>query len=293
MRTSVCVVVKDRRELMQKCLEAVLREEPDEVVVIDNGSTDGTWEDLQAAAARHPHLVIEQDRGSVGRIRNRAAEVATGDVVAFTDSDCEPRPGWLAAGVAQLSEGVGVVQGRTVPATPVTVPWSVTQDLSAFTHLYEACNIFYRRTALLEAGGFNEAIGFFGEDTAAGWNVERAGWTSAWAPDAVVAHVVTTPGYGWHLRRAWFYSNWPALIRAYPEKRALLWKRWFLRRRSAEADLLLLGVVTAGVLTSPWPLVAAAPFVWRHRRSPGKALFDLTVSVALLRGSVRHRTVVL
>ena len=113
------------------------------------------------------------------------------------------------------------------------------------------------------------------------------------SPSTVVAHVVTTPGYGWHLRRAWFYANWPALIRAYPEKRALLWKRWFLRRRSAEADLLLLSVVTAGVLTSPWPLVAAAPFVWRHRRSPGKALFDLTVSVALLRGSVRHRTVVL
>lgn len=293
MRTSVCVVVKDRRDLMARCLHAVLAEQPDQVVVVDNGSTDGTWEDLQASAAQHPHLVVVQDLGPLGRIRNRAVELATGDVVAFTDSDCRPHPGWLAAGTAALVEGVGVVQGRTVPATPVTQPWSVTQDLQAFTGLFEACNVFYRRDVLVAAGGFDERIGFFGEDTAAGWAVQRAGWAAAWAPNAVVEHVVTTPGFGWHLRRARFYGNWAALMRAYPEKRTLLWHHWFLRRRSAEADLLLLGALTAGVTVSAWPLLAGVPLLWRHRRSPRKAVFDLAISLALLRGTVRHRTVVL
>jgi glycosyltransferase involved in cell wall biosynthesis len=299
----VCVVVKDRRELMRRCLEAVLEQDPDEVVVVDNGSTDGTWEDLQEAARRDSRLVVVQDRGSLGRIRNRAVELAHGDVVAFTDSDCRPHPGWLAAGVAALTEGVGVVQGRTVPAEPVTQAWSATQDIAAPTGLFEACNVFYRRAALVATPGFDEAVGFFGEDTAAGWHVQRAGWKDAWAPDAVVEHVVTTPGYTWHLRRAWRYANWPALLAVFPEKRTLLWHRAFLRRRSAESDAALASVPLALVLGSPVPLVAWAPLLWRYRpRSAAPhavrlaasgALFDLTVSVALLRGSVRHRTVVL
>jgi glycosyltransferase involved in cell wall biosynthesis len=303
MSVTVCVVVKDRRELMRQCLEAILSEDPDEVVVVDNGSTDGTWDYLQSVT--DPRLKVAQDRGSLGRIRNLAAELATSDVVAYTDSDCRPHTGWLAAGLAALEEGVGVVQGRTVPAHPSDVPWSVTQDIAAPTGLYEACNVFYRRDALLGAGGFGEGLGFFGEDTVAGWSVERAGWRSAWAPDAVVEHIVTTPGFGWHLRRARYYANWPALMRAFPEKRDLLWHRVFLRRRSAEADAAVLAVLASVVLTSPWPLVAALPFWWRHmgrhwstpstfwHEGARGAVFDLAISAALVRGSLRHRTPVL
>ncbi|HUR51589.1 MAG TPA: glycosyltransferase [Mycobacteriales bacterium] len=303
MRVTVCVVVKDRRELMRRCLEAVLAEGPDEVVVVDNGSTDGTWEDLQAVP--DPRLRAVQDLGTVGRIRNLAAELARGDVVAYTDSDCRPRPGWLRAGLAAMTDGIGVVQGRTVPEHASDVPWSVTQDIGAPSGLFEACNIFYRRTALLEAGGFDEAVGFFGEDTAAGWAVQRAGWKDAWAQDAVVEHVVTTPGFGWHLRRAKGYANWPALVAAYPEKRSLLWHRLFLRRRSAETDAAVVAALASLVLTSPWPLLGAVPFCWRHvgrhwasprtalRDGSRAAVFDLAVSAALVRGSVKHRTAVL
>jgi glycosyltransferase involved in cell wall biosynthesis len=303
MTVTVCVVVKDRRELMRRCLDAALAEGPDEVVVVDNGSTDGTWEDLQAHP--DPRLRVVQDTGSLGRIRNRAAELATSEVVAFTDSDCRPRPGWLAAGLAALTEGVGVVQGRTVPEREVREQWTATQDISAPTGLFEACNVFYLRSALLEAGGFGEDVGFFGEDTLAGWAVERAGWRAGWAPDAVVEHVVTEPGFGWHLRRAGYYANWPALLKAFPEKRDLLWHHWFLRRRSAEADAAVVGALASLVLTSPWPLLAVVPFWWRHLgshwASPRRllaeggrtAVFDLVVSAHLVRGSLRHRSVVL
>ena len=254
---TVCVVVKDRRELMRRCLDAVLAQQPDEVVVVDNGSRDGTWEMLQEAAAATPGLRLAQDEGSLGHIRNLAARTASSDVVAFTDSDCRPRPGWLEAGRAALVDGVGVVQGRTLPERTPTARWSATQDITAFSQLFEACNVFYRRDALLAAGGFDEAVGFFGEDTAAGWAVERAGWQSAWAPEAVVEHVVTEPGLAWHLRRARGYSNWPALLRAFPEKRDLLWHGWFLRRRSAEADAALLGLGAA--LLMPARLRVSAP----------------------------------
>jgi glycosyltransferase involved in cell wall biosynthesis len=303
MSTTVCVVVKDRRALMLQCLEAIWEQQPDQVVVVDNGSTDGTWEALQAQARDEPRLHVAQDRGSLGRIRNRAVELSTGDVIAFTDSDCRPLSGWLAAGVAALAEGVGVVQGRTVPQVPPTVPFSATQDIPAPSGLFEACNVFYRRTALLATGGFDEAVGFFGEDTAAGWGVQRAGWQDAWAQDAVVEHVVTTPGFGWQLRRTRSYANWPALIKAYPEKREILWHSRFLRRRSAETDAAVVSVAAAVLTGRPLLALGALPYLSRHRPtglsrpaivgSAAGAVFDLCVSAALLRGSVRHRCMVL
>lgn len=303
MRCSVCVVVKDRRELMAACLEAVLAEQPDEVVVVDNGSTDGTWEMLQQVAATEPRLRLAQDLGSLGRIRNLAVELAAGEFVAFTDSDCRPRPGWLAAGLAAFTDDVGVVQGRTVPAGPVQWPHDATQDLGAFTGLFEACNVFYRRAALRATPGFDEEVGFFGEDSAAGWAVQRAGWADAWAPDAVVEHVVTRPGFGWHLRRTRSYANWPALLKAHPDKRSLLWHRWFLRQRTAETDAAVLSVAVAAATRRPQLALGAAPFLWRHRPrelsrgavvgGAASAVYDLAVCGALVWGSVRNRKAVL
>ncbi|HEX7355230.1 MAG TPA: glycosyltransferase [Mycobacteriales bacterium] len=305
MTVSVCVVVKDRRTLMLRCLDAIRAQQPapDEVVVVDNGSTDGTFEALEERAVADPGLVVVRDTGTLGAARNTAVRIARCDLVAFTDSDCRPRPGWLAAATAAMTDGVGVVQGRTVPAQPPTVRWSATQDIGAPTGLFEACNVVYRRDALLGAGGFDESVGFFGEDTAAGWAVQRAGWRDAWAPDAVVEHVVTTPGFGWHLRRTRGYAHWPVLLAAYPEKRDMLWHRLFLRRRSAEADAALAGLLLALVARSPAPLLCAVPFAWRHRLrgvsrgavldAASGAVYDLAISVALLHGSVSARTPVL
>lgn len=305
LTVAACVVVKDRRELMLRCLDALRAQErpADEIVVVDNGSTDGTWEAMREQAEAEPRMRVVQDTGPLGRARNTAARTANADIVAFTDSDCRPHPDWLRRGLEAFADDVGVVQGRTVPERPPAVRWSATQDIGAPTGLFEACNIFYRRDALLQAGGFDEAVGFFGEDTAAGWAVLRAGWRDEWAGSAVVEHVVTTPGLGWHLRRTRGYANWPALLARFPERRGMLWHGLFLRRRTAEADAAILGLGAALMTRRLSPLVAAAPFAWRHRPraltrgalvdSAGAVAFDLAVSAALVRGSLRHRSVVL
>jgi glycosyltransferase involved in cell wall biosynthesis len=303
---TVVVPVRDRRDLLGALLDGLAAQTftDVEVIVVDDGSSDGSGE-LAASrtVAGRPVRVLRQDGGGAVRARQAGVALAAGEILAFTDSDCVPDPGWLAAGVAAIDSGVAVVQGHTRSARrrkPLERSLWVEDD-----GLYPTCNVFYRRDALLGTGGFGEGLGFFGEDTVAGWSVERAGWRSAWAPDAVVEHIVTTPGFGWHLRRARYYANWPALMRAFPEKRDLLWHRVFLRRRSAEADAAVLAVLASVVLTSPWPLVAALPFWWRHmgrhwstpstfwHEGARGAVFDLAISAALVRGSLRHRTPVL
>ncbi len=306
---TVAVVVKDRRELMLACLDGIVAQDldaPFEVVVVDNGSSDGTADAVaEVARARStPPIRVVVDRESLGAIRNRAVREATAPVVAFCDSDCVPAPSWLREGLAVMEPGVGVVQGRTVPDPAVPLGrWAATQDLPSFTGRYEACNIFYRRAALVATGGFDEDIGFFGEDTAAGLAVRRAGHDVRFCPDAVVHHAVTHPGLGWHLRRGLGYGNWNALARRHPEVRELLWHRWFLRPQSAAFAGAVAGVTLAGVTRRALPAVAALPYaVMRRPRgrsrsdlvdAAGSVAFDAAVFAGLLRGCLRERTVVL
>jgi cellulose synthase/poly-beta-1,6-N-acetylglucosamine synthase-like glycosyltransferase len=306
---TVAIVVKDRRLLMERCLDAVLAQSVDggfEVVVGANGTTDGTLELLEGrAAASAVPMTVLRDGGTLGRIRNVAVEAAAAPVIAFTDSDCVPAAGWLAALTAPLRGGderLAVVQGRTLAEPGHRGRWSATQELTAFTHLYEACNLAYRTDALRGAGGFDEGVGFFGEDTAAGWAVRRAGWRASFEPTAVVHHAVTHPGLGWHLRRGWGYANWNALVRRFPELRhELLWHRWFLRPASAAFAAAIVGLI--GGLWRPPLLALALPYLWhrrprgRHRSdlidTAGAVAFDASVFGGLVRGSLRERTLVL
>jgi hypothetical protein len=140
------------------------------------------------------------------------------------------------------------------------------------------------------------------EDTAGGWGVIRAGYRAEFAPDAVVHHDVTYPGYAWHLRRAQRYGDGAAIVGRFPEvRRRVLWGRVFLRRENAE-----LLAALAGLALAPWrrwALLAALPYA--RRRWPDSphplALWgaahvvglDLAILVGMVRGSARWRRLVL
>src|SRR3954471_18888276 len=134
---TVAVAVKDRRDLMAACLEGILAQDGRfEVVVVDNGSTDGTLELLQACP--DPRVRVLQHPGSLGAVRNAAVAAARAPFVAFVDSDCVPEPGWLKAGLDGFDDGVGVVQGQTLPEVGVDRGrWSATQELRELTGRYE------------------------------------------------------------------------------------------------------------------------------------------------------------
>jgi GT2 family glycosyltransferase len=305
---TVAVPVKDRREQMLRCLDALLAQDhPDyEVLVLDNESSDGTAEACRerAAGARVP-VRVEVVPGTVGAVRNAAVRMARSELVAFTDSDCIPAPGWLSGGIAAFEspERLGIVTGVTLPEDPPPHgAWPATIEVTGPTMRFESCNVFFRREAFLESGGFDEDVGHFWEDTAAGFAILRAGWERGFAPDALVYHDVTYPGWRWHLKRAQRQRNLAKVLRAYPEIRSqLLWKRMFLRPRNALVAAALGGVALAPV--TAWSLLAAAPYAWfrRPRRAPhpvyllsiGQLVaYDVAMVVGVVRGAVRYRRIV-
>jgi cellulose synthase/poly-beta-1,6-N-acetylglucosamine synthase-like glycosyltransferase len=305
---TVVVAVKDRRVEVLRCLDAIAAQDGPsfEVLVIDNGSADGTLEALGDRATRGDMTMrVAQAEGRIGRVRNEGARLARGEIVAFTDSDCIPAPGWLAAGVEPFEQpAVGVVTGTTLPEHPPPYDhWYASMTITEQTWRFETCNAFFRREALLRSDGFMEGVDTW-EDTAAGWALLSAGWQARFAPDAMVHHDVTYPGFLWHLRRVQNYGQAAALVARYPGLRRtpVFWHRYFLRARDAEFAAALAGLALAP--WRRWALVAALPYV-RHRL-PGlrlsrgalvgvaqMVLYDAAVFAGMVRGSLRWRRLLL
>jgi glycosyltransferase involved in cell wall biosynthesis len=226
--------VRNRRALLRQMLDALAAQTlaDHEVIIVDDGSDDGADDEARQAAERGEPVKVVPNAG-VGAYAGRRTgiEMSSAPYVAFTDSDCVPEPGWLAAGVAALEAGADVVNGMTIPArNPGPLERTM---ISGEEGLYPTCNVFYRRAAYDAAGGFDESaadrFGFasgtpqramgFGEDTLLGWRVRRAG-TAGYAPDAVVRHHVFGFDAADTVRRTRMMVAFPALFREVPELRA-------------------------------------------------------------------------
>jgi GT2 family glycosyltransferase len=100
MRASVVIPTYNRREQLRKVCAAVRDQNlPSgvelELVVVDDGSSDGTWEWLELQTGADGFQAIRQENLGPARARNRGVEVASGAVILFLGDDTEPQPGWL------------------------------------------------------------------------------------------------------------------------------------------------------------------------------------------------------
>lgn len=303
---TVVVPVYNRRAQMMRCLDALLAQDyPSfEVLVMDNGSTDGTLEACRERAVdADVPIRVEVMSEAQGHRRNAGARLARGEIVAYTDSDCMPSARWLRSAVAPFADAsVGIVTGTTLPEHPPPYGnWYASQEITDQTWRFETCNALFRREALLASDGFDSSL-IQWEDTAAGWSVMRAGWRAVFASDAVVYHDVTYPGFRWHVRRARSYGQGAAVVRRYPElRRRVLWAGLFQAPRNA-----LVAVAALGLLLAVWrprALALAAPYLW-WRRPRGLArghlrgsaqlvTLDMAQLEGMVRGSIKSRTLML
>lgn len=201
---SVVIPVKDRAGELGRCLDSIARVDypPSlvQVIVVDDGSSDAS----AAVAAARGAVVIPS--GGTGRgpaaARNVGARAASGEILAFIDSDCTASVDWLAELLPAFADPKTVAVGGLVDGmcsdSAVDRYEKVMSSLSLGgremsgnsgddTFYLPSCNLLVRREAFLQAGGFNDSM-HVGEDVDLTWRLRDGGWTIVYLPVGRVFH---------------------------------------------------------------------------------------------------------
>jgi glycosyltransferase involved in cell wall biosynthesis len=195
---SIIVPVRNGMPWLEQQLRALAAQEcqePWEVVVADNNSTDESGSVVREWASRFHmiRLVDASKSNGPGGARNAGVEAAGGDLLAFCDADDVVQPGWLNAHVsaladADLSAGVFDVWSLNGSATPSPLSYAPPPALALFGFLPAAGsnNLALRRHAFEDVGGFSDDL-LTGEDFDLSWRAQLAGHRYVQNTDAVVA----------------------------------------------------------------------------------------------------------
>ena len=271
---SLIICTRDRCAQLVRCLEAIRRIEFErswELIIVDNGSRDGTKAAVQEFTdiAVLPVIYTFEATPGLGNARNAGIRIARGGILAFTDDDCYPAPDFLSCVSSAFRDPfLGYISGRLLLHDPADALMSIKEsttplnfEAGSFIGSGAVCgaNMAFRRAVLEDIGGFDPLFGagslFAAEDLDAAGRASAAGWKGRYCPEVVVSHH--------HGRRA---SDLPRLLKSYGigagayHMKILFRERqflWFLRSISQVRRRL-----RASVRSVLWEPVGAAMYAY-------------------------------
>ncbi len=226
---TIVVPAYNASRTLRRCLQALRRQdipaETYEIIVVDDGSTDDTTEIARAMGAR----TIRIPHSGPAAARNAGLEAAQGDLILFTDADCEPTPHWARSLLEALADpgvvgakGTYLTRQRELIARFVQVEYEERYARMAGRERIDFIDTYsagYRRAVLLENGGFDTTFQApTVEDQELSFRLASKGYRLVFVPQAQVyhQHVTSIPAY---FRRKYHIGYWKALmLRWLPEK---------------------------------------------------------------------------
>jgi GT2 family glycosyltransferase len=229
---AVTTVVITRDRLADLLVSVPLHRGP--VIIIDNGSRDGTVEGLRALG-RPDLTVVPLGRNLGAQARNIGVQLARTPLVAFADDDSWWAPGALdrAAATMAAHPRLGLITGRVLvgaeerldpvcelmAASPLSGLPSTSDGTSPATRPdaglpgpevlgFIACGTVVRRTAFLQAGGFDDVVVFPGEEERLALDLATHGWLACYVPDIVAHHHPSSSREQSDARAALITRNW-------------------------------------------------------------------------------------
>jgi GT2 family glycosyltransferase len=272
-RVSVVVCTYNGGRTIAETLAALARlDYPDyEVIVVDDGSTDGG----AGCALDHGFQLVRSENAGLSNARNLGLAHADGELVAYVDDDAYPEPDWLthlalafarsdhvAIGGPNIPpDGDGAV-AECVAHAPGGPAHVLLSDVEA-EHI-PGCNMAFRRSALVAVGGFDPEFRIAGDDVDLCWRLQERGWKLGFSPAAVVWHHRRNSVRA-YLRQQRNYGRAEALLeRKWPDKYSSLGHvRWHGR---VYGSGFMQSLRTARVYHGRWGL---APFQGLYAPQPG------------------------
>ncbi|MBM4438541.1 MAG: glycosyltransferase [Actinobacteria bacterium] len=175
MKVAVCATVRNERATVASLARQLLTQSrtPDEIVIVDGGSTDGTLAALRECLGSHPHArVLAAPGANIAQGRNRAIAATTSELIAVTDAGIERGTGWLAALLDAVNAdpncagafGYILAAPRTTfEAALGAVALPRAEEIDPATYPPSSGSVLLRRTWLEHAGGYPPWLAY-GED---------------------------------------------------------------------------------------------------------------------------------
>jgi len=226
-RVSVVVCAYNAESTLRDCCEGLAAlDYPDyEVIIVDDGSTDRTAQ----IAQEYGFVVIRTVNLGLSSARNTGLEAATGEIVAYLDSDARPDAQWLTyLGAAFAdSDHVGIGGPNVPPAGDGWVAGAVAGAPGNPVHVLlsdevaehlPGCNMAFRKSALEAVGGFDTQFRVAGDDVDVCWQLQERGWTLGFSPAALVWHHCRDSVRGYWRQQVGYGRAEAMLERKWPEK---------------------------------------------------------------------------
>lgn len=282
MKVSLIATVKDAAPFVGDFLDSVRSQTraPDEVVILDGGSTDGTLDVLRGASWV---TVLEEPGANIARGRNLAIAKAAHDVLAVSDADCVLAPDWLEHIVRPLERGADVSMGMYQPLTTsffeacaAAVSIKERDEINPDRYLPSARSVAFLRDAFEDAGGYPEWLEI-GEDMFLNQAWRKAGVRMRLAREAVVFRR-PRPGPAEYWRQFVAYAEGDALGGMHARRHAARFTAYGLLAVAAasRSRLLKTAVVAASAA------YAAGPVRRAWRRMSGRERLVATAAVPAL-----------
>jgi GT2 family glycosyltransferase len=274
-KISVVICTYNGSRTIRHTLESVRKlDYPDyEVIVVDDGSSDGTAQIVADYDVRQ--IRLGRNRG-LAAARNVGADAAEGEIVAYLDDDAYPDTHWLsflaegfaaaphaAVGGPNVPPGDAGLVARCVASAPGGPAHVLLSDDTA-EHL-PGCNLAIRRDALQAIGRFDPRFRAAGDDVDVCWRLQEAGWTLGFSAAAMV----------WHHRRDTVAGYWKQQC-GYGEAEALLERKWPEKYNVLGYHSWRGRIYAAGLTLPLWQreriyqgVFGSSPFQSLHRSAPG------------------------
>ncbi|MCE5296948.1 MAG: glycosyltransferase [Euryarchaeota archaeon] len=190
MLVSVVLNVMNEEKNIADLLDSlVIQEQPMEIVVVDAASKDRTREIVKRYAEKYPFISLHVKPGRRGESTNYGVDMAKGEIVAFIGGDCLANPFWIKELRKTISEGNGVVVGKTI--TLGLDAWVALDRVELYFRgkdiSWPSCNEAFVKKAIIEAGKFDPWF-ITAEDIDLNLRVVDKGYNIVYNENAVVYH---------------------------------------------------------------------------------------------------------